>query len=37
LLAGGLCDDLHLGEREACDGFDEFDEDEFDEDEPDNL
>jgi hypothetical protein len=29
LLAGGLCDDLHLGEREACDGFDE--------DEPDNL
>jgi hypothetical protein len=29
LLAGGLCDDLHLGPREACDGFDE--------DEPDNL
>ena len=29
LLAGGHCDNLHLGPREACDGFDE--------DEPDNL
>jgi hypothetical protein len=29
LLAGGLCDDLHLEERNACDGFDE--------DEPDDL
>ena len=32
LLAGGLCDDLHLSPRKACDGFDE----EFDE-EPDDL
>lgn len=29
LLAGGLCDDLHMEERRAYDGFDE--------DEPDNL
>ena len=29
LLAGGLCDNLRLGPREVCDGFDE--------DEPDNL
>ena len=23
LLAGGLCDDVQLGPREACDGFDD--------------